>query len=152
MCGNNKLSKCKDLIDELGADIVAMNKHRQNMRHIDNRNGWNQLFKGGEADVRSVVAHNVHESEGIGRTQEGGTGLLMFGPLTEYLDMPGSEKDATGLGRWTTMLLKGEGIQTRIVCGYNPCANRNTDSSTSYQQQRRFFIMHQKDHKACPWT
>jgi hypothetical protein len=152
MCGNNKLSKCKDLIDELGADIVAMNKHRQNMRHIDNRNGWNQLFKGGEADVRSVVAHNVHESEGIGRTQEGGTGLLMFGPLTEYLDMPGSEKDATGLGRWTTMLLKGEGIQTRIVCGYNPCANRNTDSSTSYQQQRRFFIMHQKDHKACPRT
>lgn len=110
MCGNNKLSKCKDLIDELGADIVAMNKHRQNMRHIDNRNGWNQLFKGGEADVRSVVAHNVHESEGISRTQEGGTGLLMFGPLTEYLDMPGSEKDATGLGRWTTMLLKGEGI------------------------------------------
>ena len=61
-----KLSNCKDLIDELGADIVAMNEHRQNMRHIDNRNGWNQLFKGGEADVRSVVAHNVHESEGIG--------------------------------------------------------------------------------------
>jgi len=99
MCGNNKLSKCKDLIDELGADIVAINEHRQNMRHIDNRNGWNQLFNGGEADVRSVVAHNVHESEGIGRTQEGGTGLLMFGPLTEYLDMPGSEKDVTGLGR-----------------------------------------------------
>ena len=70
MCGNHKLSKCKDLIDELGADIVAMNKHRQNLRHINNRNGWNQLFKGGEADVRSVVAHNVHESEGIGRTQE----------------------------------------------------------------------------------
>jgi hypothetical protein len=111
MCGNNKLSKCKDLIDELGADIVAINKHRQNMRHIDNRNGWNQLFKGGEADVRSVVAHNVHESEGIGQTQEGGTGLPIFGPLTEYLDMPGSEKDATGLGRWTTMLLKGGKIQ-----------------------------------------
>ena len=144
MCGNNKLSKCKDLIDELGADIVAMNEHRQNMRHNDNRNGWNQLFKGGEADVRSVVAHNVHESEGIGRTQEGGTGLLMFGLLTEYLDMPGSEKDATGLGRWTTMLLKGEGIQTRIVCGYSTCANQNTDSSTSYQQQRQFLLCTKK--------
>ena len=150
MCGNHKLNKCKDLIDELGADIVAMNEHRQNVKHRDNRNGWNQLFKGGEADVRSVVAHNVHESEGIGRTQEGGTGLLMFGPLTEYLDMPESGKDATGLGRWTTMLLKGKGIQTRIVCGYNPCANRNVDSRTSYQQQRRFFIMHQQDHRTCP--
>ena len=152
MCGNQKLSKAKDLIDELCADIVAMNEHRQNLRHTDNRNGWNQLFKGGEADVRSVVAHNIHESEGIGRTQEGGTGLLMFGQLTEYLDMPGSEKDATGLGRWTTMLLKGEGVQTRIVCGYNPCSNKRSDSRTSYQQQRRFFIMHQQDHRTCPRT
>ncbi len=48
MCGNHKLSKCKDLINELCADIVAMNEDRQNMHHIDNRNGWNQLFKGGD--------------------------------------------------------------------------------------------------------
>jgi hypothetical protein len=51
MGGNNKLSKAKDLIDKLGADIVAYNKHRQNLHHIDHCNGWNQLFKGGEADV-----------------------------------------------------------------------------------------------------
>jgi hypothetical protein len=31
MCGNNKLSKCKDLFDKLGANIVALNKHRQNL-------------------------------------------------------------------------------------------------------------------------
>jgi hypothetical protein len=99
-----------------------------------------------------VVAHNIHESEGIGHTQEGGTGLLMFGPLTEHLDMPASEKDATGLGRWSTMLLKGEGVQTRIVCGYNPCVNRQADNRTSYQQQRRFLIMHKQDHRTCPRT
>jgi hypothetical protein len=71
---------------------VAYNKHRQNLRHKDNRNGWNQIFRGGEADIRLVVAYNVHEADRIGRVQEGGTGLLMFGPLTEYLDMPGSER------------------------------------------------------------
>ena len=64
-----------------------------------------------------MVTHNIHEEEGIGRTQEGGTGLVVFGSLTEYLDMPGSEKDASGLGRWTP-----DGMQTHIVCGYNPCA------------------------------
>jgi hypothetical protein len=62
-------------------------------------------------DFHLVVAHNVHELEGIGCTQEGGIGLLMFGQLTEYLDMPISEKDATGHGRWLTMLLKGGGIR-----------------------------------------
>jgi hypothetical protein len=51
MCGNNKLSKAKDLINKLGADILAYNKHSQNLQHLDNCNGWNQLFKGGEADV-----------------------------------------------------------------------------------------------------
>ncbi len=51
MCSNKKLDKCRDLFDKLGADIVAINEHRQNVRHTDNRNGWNQLFKGGEADV-----------------------------------------------------------------------------------------------------
>ena len=151
LAGNDKLEKAKDLINELGADVVAYNEHRQNLRHRDNRSGWNQLFKGGEADVRSVVAHNVHESHRIGRTQEGGTGLLMFGPLTEYLDMPASEKDASGLGRWTTMLLKGgTGVQTRIICGYNPCRNSNVDNSTSYSQQRRYMIWHQQDHTTCP--
>ena len=95
--GNKKLDKAKDLINELGANLVAYNEHHQNLWHKDNRNDWNQLFRWGEADVRSVVAHNVHEADRIGWVQERGTGLLMFGPLTEYLDMPGSEKDITGL-------------------------------------------------------
>jgi hypothetical protein len=46
--GNEKLDKAKDLINELEADVVAYNKHRQNLRHKDNRNGWNQLFRGGK--------------------------------------------------------------------------------------------------------
>ena len=67
------------------------------MKHKKNCNGFNQLFKGGEAAVQSVVAHNVHEN--IGRTQQGGTSLLLFGHLTEQLDHDESGKDDTGLGR-----------------------------------------------------
>jgi hypothetical protein len=137
--GNEKLDKAKNLINELEANIVAYNEHCQSLRHKDNRNGWNQLFRGGESDVRLVVAHNIHEADRIGWVQEGGLGLLMFGPLTEYLDMPGSEKDITCLGRWTTMLLKGGTIvQTRNICGYNPCRSNQQDNITSYSQQRRY--------------
>ena len=152
LVGNETLEKAKDLINELGGDIVAYNEHRQNLRHKENRNGWNQLFKGGEADVRSVVGHNVHgDTDRIGRVQEGGTALVMFGPLTEYLDMTESEKDKTGLGRWTTMLLKGgTGVQTRIICGYNPCRSGREAHRTSYNQQRRYQIWQQHDHITCP--
>ena len=148
--GNEKVDKAKELIDKLGTNVMGYNEHRQNLRHLDNRNGWNQLFRGGEADVRSVISHNVHEADRVGRAQEGGTGLLMFGSLTEYLDMPSSEKDRSGLGRWTTMLLKGSsGVQTRIICGYNPCKSNRQDNSTSYSQQRRRQIL-QGDHITCP--
>jgi hypothetical protein len=75
----------------------------------------------------SISSHLGHH-EGIGHIQEGGTRLLIIGQMTEYIDMPGSEKDITGLGRWTTMLLKGDGVQTCIVCGYNPCMKKKTDS------------------------
>jgi hypothetical protein len=64
--GNKKLDKAKDLINKLGTDVMAYNEHHQNLRHKDNRNSWNQLFRGGEADVRLAVTHNVHEADQIG--------------------------------------------------------------------------------------
>jgi len=149
--GNDKLDKAKDLINELGANVVAYNEHHQNLQHKDNRNRWSQLFRGGEVDICSVAAHNVHEADCIGRLQEGGTGLLLFGPITEYLDVPVSEKNASGLGRWTTMLLKGDtGVQIRIICGSNPCRSNRQDNSMSYAQQQRHQIWHSQDHITCP--
>ncbi len=94
-----------------------------------------------------MVVHNVHEN--IGQVQEGGTSLMAFGTVTEYLmhDQPG--KDETGLGRWLVMTFKGDNCLTWVVCGYNPCYNAKPESSTTYQQHRRFFIMKRKD-PTCP--
>ncbi len=81
---NKNVEKAKEIHDNLEVDIVGYNKHRLNMRHRRNLNGFNQLFKGGEAAIQSVVAHNIHED--INRVQEGGTCLLLFGTLTDQLD------------------------------------------------------------------
>jgi hypothetical protein len=56
--GNKKLEKLKGLIDDLEVDLQSFNKHKQNLMHKDNSNGFSQLFKGGKAEVRSVTAHN----------------------------------------------------------------------------------------------
>ena len=110
MGGNEKLGKAKDLINKLEADVRLYTKHRQNLMHSNNRNGWNLLFRGGEADVRSVVAHNIHKGRKVGKAQEGRTSILMFCQLTEHLDMTNSGKDESGLGRWSMMVIKGEGV------------------------------------------
>jgi hypothetical protein len=147
LSNNEKVEKAKEIHDELNVDIAAYYEHRLNMRNRHIINGFNQLFKDGEAAIQSVVAHNIHEN--ISCVQEGGTSLLLFGALTEQLahDEPGKEK--TGLGRWSVMTLKGDGVQTRIVCSYNPCYNKNPDCSTSYQQHHRYFIT-KKGNLTCP--
>jgi len=145
---NDKLTKAKELIDELEADIVAYNEHRINSSHKLNKNGLSQLFRGGEAEIRSVTGHNTHEN--VARFQEGGTSLMLFGPLIGQYDFEHSGKDETGLGRWVVMVLQGsDGIKTRIVCAYNACYNNKRGSKTAYQQQRRYFIRAEKD-KTCP--
>ena len=149
LSNNDKVEKAKEIHDDLEVDVVAYNEHRLNMKHKSNVNGFNQLFRGGESSIQSVVAHNVHEN--ISKVQEGGTCLMMFGPLTSSLDHSAEKKDPSGLGRWSVMTVQGEGFKTRIVCGYNPCYNKNRDSGTSYQQHRRYFINKRKD-LTCPRT
>ena len=103
---NDKLEKAKEIHDELEIDIAVYNEHRLNLCHRFNVNGFTQMFKGGEAVVQSVMAHNTHAN--VGRTQEGGTSLLVFGTITEYLDHPQLGKDKTGLGQWSVMTFKGD--------------------------------------------
>ncbi len=50
------------------------------------------------------------------------------------------------------MVVKGDGVQTRIICGYNPCGNRRTDSSISYQQHQQYLIQQKRDAVTCPRT
>jgi hypothetical protein len=43
------------------------------------------------------------------------------------------------------MTLHGDKVRTRVVCGYNPCYNKNPNSSTKYQQHRQFFTTQRRD-------
>ncbi len=51
----------QEIHNELEVDIAAYSEHQLNMKNKKNCNGFNQLFKGGEAAVQSIVAHNVHK-------------------------------------------------------------------------------------------
>ncbi len=147
---NEKLEKAWRVIDDLQADVVCYNEHRQNLRHKANRNGFRQMFNGGETDLRAIASHNVHET--VGKYQEGGTAVLSYGNLLQQFDLEGSGCDDLGLGRWTYMRFDGDDrIVTRVICGYSPCANKKKDSGTVYQHQqhRRHLINKVKD-DTCP--
>ena len=138
MSGNTKLDRGREMLDELEVDIAAFNEIKINFNHKKNINGLAQLFNGGESEVKVIHGCNVHEGA-ISRVQEGGTGVLTFGQLAEQFDHMNSGQDVTGLGRFSFSRYIGEnGISTWVVCGYQPCKSKGP--STSYQQQRRYFI------------
>jgi hypothetical protein len=51
-----KIVKAQRIHDELEVDIVTYNEHRLNLQHKDNWMGFNQLFRGREAEIKTVVA------------------------------------------------------------------------------------------------
>jgi exonuclease III len=145
---NEKLDKARQVIDDLQADVVCYNEHRQNLKHKTNRNGFRQMFNGGETNLRAIAAHNANKE--AGKFQEGGTAMLVYGDLIEQFDLEGSGQDDLGLERWTFMKFKGgDGVVTRVICGYSPCSNKKKDSGTVYQQHRRHLINNLND-LTCP--
>ncbi len=81
---NEKLDKPRQVINDLQADVVCYNEHCQNLKHKANRNGFRQMFNGGETELRATAAHNINED--AGKFQEGGTAMLAFGDLIEQFD------------------------------------------------------------------
>jgi hypothetical protein len=96
MKDNEKVERMRELHNELKTDIAAYCEHKINYKHKKNVNGFNQLFKGGDASIQSIVAHNVHKN--VGKIQQGGTGLNVFGHLTQQIDGNESGKNPLGLG------------------------------------------------------
>ncbi len=45
---NDKLEKARQVIDDLGADLVCYNEHRQNLQHRSHPNGFRQMFNEGK--------------------------------------------------------------------------------------------------------
>ena len=116
---NKKLEKAWRFIDDLQANVVCYNKHRQNLRHQANQNGFHQMFNGRESDLRAITSHNVHEI--VGKYQGGGTAMMSYGNLLQQFDPEGSGRGDLGLGCWTYMRFVGDDrIVTKVICGYSP--------------------------------
>jgi hypothetical protein len=90
------LDKARQVINDLQADAVCYNEHCQNLKHKANRNGFHQMFNGGETELRAIAAHNINKD--AGKFQEGGTAMLAFGDLIEQFNPSSSGRDDLDLG------------------------------------------------------
>jgi hypothetical protein len=108
------------------------------------------MFNGEKTELRVIVSHNRNED--VGKFQEGGTAMMVYGNLIQQFDPEASGQDDLGLGRWTYMLFHGtNNTVTRVICMYSLCANKKKDSRTVYQQHCQHLINKLGD-DTCPWS
>ena len=86
---------------------------------------------------RVIQSNNIHEKNDA--FQWGGTSLIARDEAASRLKE--TTKDASGLGRWCTMLFEGKHKhKVRIVSAYNPCKTHDaTKLQTVYNQHVRYF-------------
>ncbi len=145
---NEKLEKVRQVIKDLQADVICYNKHRQNLWHKLNKNGFQQMFNREEMDLPAIASSNANKE--AGKFQEGSTAMMTYGELIQHFDPEGSGCNELRLGRCTYMRsIRENRIVTRIICGYSPCANKKKDLGTVYQQNCCHLINKLKD-DTCP--
>ena len=72
------------------------------------------------------------------RSQEGGTGMVVFNQLAGIIHASGV--DITGLGHWCWFTIKGKyNHVTRIITAYQPCRSSHKRLHTVYLQHCRYY-------------
>ncbi len=93
---NEKFEKARRVINDLQADIICYNEHRQNLHHKSNLNGFWQMFNGGKTELQAIKLHNRNKD--TGKYQEGGTAMMVCGNSIQQFDSEDSGRDDLGLG------------------------------------------------------
>ena len=114
---NDKIILARKFIRQIKADAYAGAESRAQWDLLKHKCQLQQLFQT-EVSTKAITAHNVHEDDS--RSQEGGTGMVVFDQFASLIHSTGI--DRTGLGRWCWILVKGKhNHRTRIITAYQPC-------------------------------
>ena len=129
---NEKIVWGRKVARHLEADVYGGAELRANWFKVGHDCKLEQLF-GSENKMRAVTGHNEHEN--FGRSQEGGTGLMVFDEATTLIQSMGV--DDTKLGRWVWARFAGkDGHVTRVVVAYQPVRTGKKSLKSVYAQHR----------------
>ena len=124
------------------ADVLAGVEHQVNFSKAPEDRQFHDTFGFGE-ERKSVESHNRHNAEH--RSAYGGTGLMVFGRLSNYVKKAG-DRDPTGLGRWCSLVVKSGEKLVRFVVVYRPNKEsssrrhrRGNGAGSVWRQQSRYF-------------
>ena len=132
---NPKNAMLYQSIVESEANIVGLSETNRNWYKVDSNHKWHDRIKSWFETSHTSMVHNVKDVESE-NYQPGGNLLLSINKAAHRVFA--TDKDPTGLGRWTSTVYRGKrNIKLRVIVAYRPC--RSSGPNSSYMQQQRFF-------------
>ena len=116
------------------ADIVGFSETNRNWNKMESDHRWYERTKGWFESSKSSIAHNVRDIEST-TYQPGGNLLLSINKASHRV--LATDRDPTGLGRWTSTSYRGRrNIVLRVIVAYRAC--RSSGPNLAYMQQQRY--------------
>jgi exonuclease III len=135
--GDEKMEEMKIQCLKFNPDVTLITEVGQNEKRIRSEKTLYERTKGWWETTTSRIATNRHFDSGSER-QFGGVAIVAQGEVAHRIIQ--TEKDPTGLGRWTSILISGKkGKRTRIISAYRPTVGSNTAGSVSMQHHLYFY-------------
>lgn len=132
---SNKIERIKQKSLAYQLDALCLVEHNQNFRRLPSHKQLKNVTQGWWQHRRVCQTFNKHFDSGK-EQQVGGASIIAINSIAHR--SANIQHDPTGLGRWTSMLIKGkQGFLTRIVCVYRPC--KSTGPDTAYIQHVLYF-------------
>jgi hypothetical protein len=142
-----KDDQLRDMMKMMEVDIMCYPEVNVCWHKLTQRNRLEERMMGWFEMLHRSVAYNYQERSAT-RYQYGGTAIFSINNAASRV--MGSGRDSTGLGRWAWTRFRGQnGIITRVVCAYRPCAPADTDKTLSVYAQQQWYFDEQLD-DICP--
>jgi hypothetical protein len=134
-----KIAATERLINKYEVNLSAFMELNYNWATVASSANLASWFRHEEREVRSVAAHNQHET--TTRHQPGGTGMVCRYEFLQYARKPSN--DFRGLGRWCSWpIYCNPTHSTRVVVAYRTGSGKSKGLRTIYQQQIRYMQLH----------
>jgi hypothetical protein len=135
----HKIAITERLMNKYEVNLAAFMELNYNWATVASSANLSSWFRHEEREVRSAMAHNLHET--TSRHQPGGTGMVCRHEFLQYAWKP--SHDFRGLGRWCSWPFFCNPIHsTRIVVAYRTGSGKSKGLRTVYQQQVRYMQLH----------
>lgn len=145
LANKNKEISIKELINHTDTDVALWQEINYNENRINTAESMHERCKYWFRQLQTTIATNSHEKDNPRTFLSGGTAIWA---LDAMASRAGDRKhDESGLGRWTSIKLHGEGDHcVRVFSVY--CPTRNVDDYDSAHNQQLRYLLANKDDRS----